>query len=414
METEVKEFDLNRHMARLLLKEPFFAALSRTIDKFASRAIPTAGVRVNPSTAQFELIYNPDFFATLEDSHKAGVLKHEFYHLIFEHVTGRLPEEGMGPKWNICTDLAINTHLQGELPDMCLMPGQPETLWAELPHGKAAEWYMANIVWPEPEGGNGGKGRGKGRGDGEGDDAGGGGNQPDDGQGQSGVGTHDEWQNIPDHIKEIAKERLKGTVKKAAQEASTKGWGTVSSDCRQEIMERLKTYVDWRKVLRYFIKVSQKANKRSSMKSINRRYPYIHPGRKTSRQAKIAISIDQSGSVSNEMLNAFFNELNKLAGLAEFTVVPFDSKVAEDKIYVWKKGETKKWERVLYGGTCFDAPTAWVNEHSFDGHIVLTDLCAPKPKPSRCQRMWMTTKYHAEHPYFKTSERVIAIECEGS
>ena len=53
------DFDLNRHMARLLLKEPFFAALSRTIDKIPTKAIPTAGVRINPSTAQFELMYNP-------------------------------------------------------------------------------------------------------------------------------------------------------------------------------------------------------------------------------------------------------------------------------------------------------------------------------------------------------------------
>ena len=146
------------------------------------------------------------------------------------------------------------------------------------------------------------------------------------------------------------------------------------------------------------------------MKRINRRYAYIHPGRKVNRQAKIAISVDQSGSVDNNMLAAFFTELNKLSSLAEFTVIPFDTDVGEDKVFVWKKGETRKWERVMCGGTCFDAPTAYVNDRDFDGHIVLTDLCAPKPKASRCQRMWMTTAYYAKHPYFQTNERVIAIE----
>ena len=57
-----KEFDLNTHTARLLLDEPFFAAISRRIDKRASNAIPTAGVMVNPDTAQFEMLYNPKFF----------------------------------------------------------------------------------------------------------------------------------------------------------------------------------------------------------------------------------------------------------------------------------------------------------------------------------------------------------------
>ena len=110
------------------------------------------------------------------------------------------------------------------------------------------------------------------------------------------------------------------------------------------------------------------------------------------------------------MLASFFSELNKLAEIAEFTVVPFDTVVAEDKVYVWKKGKTQKTERVMCGGTCFNAPTKYVNKHSFDGHIVLTDMMAPKPIASMCQRMWMTTKEHATRPYFQTSERVIAID----
>ncbi len=40
-------FDLNKHVHRLLMDEPFFAALSRRIDKRIDKSIPTAGVRVN-------------------------------------------------------------------------------------------------------------------------------------------------------------------------------------------------------------------------------------------------------------------------------------------------------------------------------------------------------------------------------
>ena len=64
-----KPFNLNMHTARLLMREPFFAALSRRIDKVATTAVPTAGVRVNKDRAQFELFYNPDFFASLSDDH---------------------------------------------------------------------------------------------------------------------------------------------------------------------------------------------------------------------------------------------------------------------------------------------------------------------------------------------------------
>ena len=54
------------------------------------------------------------------------------------------------------------------------------------------------------------------------------------------------------------------------------------------------------------------------------------------------------------MLAAFFAELNNLAKLAEFTVVPFDTQVDASKVYVWKKGKSQAAERVMCGGTDFD------------------------------------------------------------
>ena len=409
-ETDAPAFDLNMHTARLLMREPFFAALSRRIDKRSTKAIPTAGVKVDKDTGKFVMYYNPDFFAKLPDVQKLGVLKHEFYHLIFEHVTGRMPTDGMSKEWNIATDLAINSHLLNELPEMCCLPGQGP--FADLPVGKSAEWYFANL--PEDPGqGEEGEGEGQGGGEGQGEGDG-------DGQSQSGQGGYDSfddhsgWGEVDQATKDLAKERLKDAMKKAADEASkSNSWGTVSSEVRKEIMERLTPRVDWKKVLRYFVKTTQRSSRNSTVKRLNRRYPRIHAGKKIQRQARIAISIDQSGSVSDAMLAAFFTELNTLAALAEFTVVPFDTEVAEDKVYTWKKGQTQTWERVMCGGTCFDAPTRYVNEQGFDGHIVLTDMMAPKPIKSDCQRMWMTTKAYADRPYFQTNERVIAIDCEG-
>ena len=136
----------------------------------------------------------------------------------------------------------------------------------------------------------------------------------------------------------------------------------------------------------------------------------MHAGKKTNRQANVAISIDQSGSVSTDMLEAFFGELQKLSTIATFTVIPFDTEVDEGLVYEWKKGSKHECKRVKYGGTCFNAPTEYVNKNNFDGHIILTDMEAPKPMASRCQRLWMTDTYHAKRPYFSTSEKIIAIE----
>lgn len=384
----VPTFDMHKYAAKLLLQEPFFAALSRRIDKRVSTQIPTAGVRVNEDTGAYEMLYNPEFFGKLSEVERLGVLKHELYHLIFEHCSKRMPEGKMSKTWNVATDLAINSHLMDELPDVALFPNRGD--FEGWPVGESAEWYYKKLK-------DEGHGEGEGEGEGQASDS------FDDHSGWGGEGT----------TQEIAAEKMKETIKKAAEEAAkSNSWGSVSQSMRQWIKENVETRVDWKKVLRNFVKASVRANKQSSIKKINRRYPYIHSGKKTSRLANIAVSIDQSGSVSDSMLAAFYAELDKLATLAAFTVVPFDTNVAEDKVYVWKKGERRKHERVLSGGTCFDAPTKWVNERNFDGHIVLTDMCAPKPVNSKCQRMWMTTKQYASYKYFEpnSNERVIAID----
>ena len=380
-------FNLNMHAARLLMREPFFAALSRRIDKTPTTAIPTAGVRVNPERAQFELLYNPEFMGALSDEHKLGVLMHEFYHIIFDP----------GPMMP-----------SGEPMKGCL-PG--EGPFADLPSGKSYEWYLQALKDMQDEQGEGGEGDGGGEGQpGEGSGSG----QPGDGDpfgGADSFDDHDGFGEGDSTTTEIAKERLKDTLKKAAEEAEkSRNWGSVSSGMRQDILDRIQTKIDWRKVLRYFVKTSQRSDKRSTPRRLNKRYPRVHPGKRVTRHAKIAISIDQSGSVDDGMLATFFSELNKLAEIAEFTVIPFDSSVGEDKIFVWKKGQRCKTERVMCGGTCFNAPTKYVNKHAFDGHIILTDLCAPKPIASKCQRMWMTTQAYAARPYFQTNERVIAID----
>ena len=297
-EKPVPHFDMNKYAAKLLLQEPFFAALSRRIDKRESRAIPTAGVRVNPDTGAYEMLYNPEFFGNLSEVERLGVLKHELYHLIFEHCSKRMPEGKMSKTWNVATDLAINSHLMNELPEVALFPGKGE--YEGWPEGESAEWYYNKL-----------------KAEGKDEDQNGQGN----GDGADSFDDHSGW-GSDSQEQEIAAEKMKETIKKAAEEAAkSNNWGSVSSKMKQWIKDNVESKIDWRKVLRSFVKASVKADKMSSIKKINRRYPYIHSGKKTSRLANIAVSIDQSGSVSDSMLSAFYAELDKLASIASFTVI---------------------------------------------------------------------------------------------
>lgn len=383
----IEEFDLEYHIYSLLEKDPFFAAISRHVQKVKNKNIPTAGVRISKD-GNYEMAYNPEFFAKLPKHQRLGVLKHEFYHLVLEHVTTRLPDNKMTKDWNIATDLAINGLIPDEIPEFGCIPGRGP--FAKYPAGQTAEWYYSRIKEDRQNG-----------------------NDPSDGS--DSMDDHEGWGEgegeIDPEVKELAKQRLREMMRDAAKEAEkTNNWGNMPMDIRRDILDRINPRVNWRSVLRYFIKTSQRANRSHTVKRLNKRYPYVHAGVKVERRAKIAISIDQSGSVSDEMLAKFFSELNNLSKLAEFTVVPFDTRVEDKLVYAWKKGSHKKPERVMSGGTDFNAPTKYVNEHQFDGHIVLTDMCAEKPGPSKCQRMWMTDKNCASHQYFTTTERVIVID----
>jgi len=399
----MNEFNLSEHIYRLLAEEPFFAAFSRRVNKKASSNIPTAGVRVDPESHQFEMLYNPDFFSKLSDRHIVGVLKHEFYHIIMEHLTIRRPDGALKKIDNIAMDLAINSYLHDELPNEKspgpeMSSGNPmvgcfpgEGMFADLPKYQTYEWYLEALKDMAEE--------------------------------ENFKKALEDSDSIDDHgdfgksensgaSSDIAKQRLKQMLAEAASEAnsSNRGWGSMHHSMRQKIEKLTTGSIDWRKVLRYFIKTSERADRRSTPRRINRRFPKIHPGKRIRRQASIAVSIDQSGSVDDGMLTLFFAELNKLSELATFTIIPFDTEVDESLVYTWKKGEKRAWERVMCGGTDFNPPTKYVNEKAFDGHIILTDMMAPKPISSRCQRMRMTTEEYANNPYFSTSERVIAIK----
>ena len=296
---------------------------------------------------------------------------------------------------NIAMDLAINSleDMRRDCLDFALYPGRaPYQNISRL--GMSAEWY-ANKLLDENEGGPGegqpGEGQPGGGQPGAGDD-----NPGHDHHGFNGEGLTDE--EIEEM--EFAAGKLQDAVNKAIQECDNgdeqggpAGWGSVSSRMRARIIKANSRTLelDPQQVWNSFCKASQVADKKVSITRRSRRLPGKKFGRRVNRRAHIYVSVDQSGSVSDQLLQKAYEFMEGAAKFATFTVVPFDHQVFEEKIFVWKRGEKRRRERVLYGGTDFNAPTRYVNgQADADGHIVITDMCAPAPIRSNCQRMWLT------------------------
>jgi predicted metal-dependent peptidase len=484
------DYNLDRHLIAFLQDSPFFAELSRYIRKVPTMDLPTAGVAFDPQYDDITLYWNPEFFASLSDAEVRGVLVHEFYHLIFQHLSTR--RKSPAKMWNVGTDLAINSIIvSGEgknyaLPEGGLVPGKfpvPKgeqaltkeqkaampmaALIESFPHSQASEWYFDRLKekaeeiqqqmkddcpvhgsgMPSPgkggggaddpqnnpnksDGGNqpddsssnpGGKDEGQDKGQGDHEHGDGGHKHGDHGQqctcGEDWLDSMDDhsgWEQIPEEMQEKVRGQISNIVDKAVKtaDAQANGWGNIPANLREDIRKSVSRAVDWRNVLRQFIGSLERGNKTSSMKRINKRYPYIHPGSKRGYTAKLLIAVDQSGSVSNEMLSLFFGELAALTKRVSVTILPFDYTVADKDMVEWKKGTNPDIKRVRTGGTDFEAPTRFANDPKnrgrWDGMLILTDGECAKPSASRIKRGWVLAPNHKLH--FTTDEISISLD----
>ena len=107
--------------------------------------------------------------------------------------------------------------------------------------------------------------------------------------------------------KQIVEGKIKEVVGNAVKKAdSSNSWGSVSGETRLILRKMFSKSVDWKKVLHSFCGKRQRANKASTHRRLNRKYPYIHPGKHRSHTSNLVVYIDQSGSVSDVDIELFF------------------------------------------------------------------------------------------------------------
>lgn len=447
-QAEIDAFDLSPHLIRLLWDEPFFSNVLRGIEKIKTDRIPTAGVSAQGGDVRFW--WNPEFLAGLNPEEVKGLLKHECYHLIFEHTTTRKHEPHI--IWNYATDLAINSLIdESELPEGGLIPGkafkalseeQVEQMGekaaaryakvsekiASFPKNKHSEWYFAELMKdPEVkeaiESGEkmGGKSLAQALADGDVEIDEDGNLVDKDGNPVTIVpGTSDEHGEWGEGLTEEQRELVNGKIKQALENAvkdcdSKNSWGSVGADMRSKLREMITNEIPWQSVLKQFCGMSRRADRASSIRRINRKYAGIHPGQYRDYKASIAVYLDQSGSVSDSDLELLAGELSGLAKRVEFTLFNFDTSVDEKSERTLKKGRSVRLERTRCGGTDFRCVQDHANKNAgrFDGYLVLTDGYAPNPGgANRLKRGWVIVP--TGQLQFSKSNRDFLIQMKNS
>jgi predicted metal-dependent peptidase len=225
---------------------------------------------------------------------------------------------------------------------------------------------------------------------------------------------HSGWDDIPEEQREYVEGKVRAIVESAVQAADqqSNGWGNIPANIRDEIRRSISTIIPWQAVLKQFVGTLNPGGRTTSIKRINRRYPYIHPGVKRARAPKLLIAIDESGSVGNEMLQMFFGELSTLTRKMDITLVPFDCDCRVEDCTEWRRGQPAPVAREKCGGTSFDAPTRMANDPKnrgrWDGMLIMTDGECSEPGPSRMKRGWVLGK--GQKLYFDSNELQIFLD----
>jgi predicted metal-dependent peptidase len=394
---KLKNFDLSRYLIGLISYEPFYSRILRSVNKVETESIQTAGV--STTVDKITLFWNRKFLASLDDKKVIGVLKHECLHLLYDHTTFRKRDPHI--IWNYATDLSINTLLnQDELPEGGLIPGvkfeelsnekmskmTPEQiarynniseLIGNLPPEKSADWYFEKLMNDDTIKDMIEKGE----------------QQLNELKELLGkMDDHEAWGEMSDDEREQISQKIKEIIKDANIECQTKNsWGSVHQSIQKEIRRLLYKEISWKDVLKRFIGFSSRNERTQTVTRLNRKYPGVHAGIMKEYKPKIAVYIDESGSVDDSSLEKFFSELHNLSNFCDFSLFKFDTNVDDSTRLEFKKGKKHNLNRQCTGGTDFNAPTVHANKtrNEFDGMIIMTDGDAPKPVSSRIRRCWV-------------------------
>ena len=321
----------------LLLRHPFFGNMATRLKiQDASEWCKTA------ATDGRHLFYNREFFGGLTTKQVEFVVAHEILHNVFDHM-GR--NEGRDRQiFNIAADYCVNGQLVrdhiGEQPPEIKIFHDPQH------YNKSAEQVYDEIFEKYDE-----------------DELKALGQLLDD---------HIDWEKDGDGRPAYSKDELKqirDEIREATmQAANAAGAGNTPANVARMIKELTEPKMNWRELLRQQIQSTIKTD--YSFSRPNRKGWHtgaILPGMKFDETIDIAVSLDMSGSITDEMSMDFITELKGIMDeYKDYNIKLwcFDTKVYNEQDFDGYSGEDiLSYEIMGGGGTDFMCNWAYMKEN---------------------------------------------------
>ena len=347
----------------LLLKAPFFGNLATRLKlENADEWCATA------ATDGRKFYYNSEFLAKMPQKQLEFLMGHEVLHCVYDHMGRRGDRDAR--LFNIAADYCVNQDLLDQkigekipvgLYDPKYKGWSSEEVYDDLFKNakKISIDDLEKMLLDEHLDGEGD--------DGEGDE----GNTPGDGSGDGGDGgapggkkgkrpslTEEEKKQIRDEIKEA--------VMAAAQTA--KSAGDLPAGVRRMIKDLTAPQLSWRELLPQAIQSAVKYDytwQRASRKGWD--MDAVMPGSDFDKDVDVCVSIDASGSMSDDMLKDILSEVKGI--MESYTTFrlhlwSFDTEVYNATVFTPENlDDIMSWEVGGGGGTDFEANWEFMKEH---------------------------------------------------
>jgi predicted metal-dependent peptidase len=362
---------ITKARAALVQSQPFFASLALKLALVEDATIKTM------ETDGVSLFYSPEWVDALPMPQAIGVVAHEVMHPACSHHTRRGARD---PKlWNMAADYAINPLLLEsgfELP--------PGLLVDQRFAGMGADEIYRILEGEQPPEEPGGGGAGPGS-----SDPGGCGGVRD-----APAGPGNEVPSPADIT--AAEQEWIISVTQAAQAA--KAQGNLPPHLQRLAEAARKPASDWRELLRRFVKATTAED--FTWTPPNRRYIsaglYL-PSLRSEKLGAVAVVIDTSGSIDQEALALFADELTSILEEARPSAVHviYCGNTVDRVDTVTPDELPLRLEAAGGGGTDFRPPFDWLDDQGIEPAclVYLTDLvCFRFPPEPSFPVLWASTK----------------------
>lgn len=354
-------------LLKLLIKNPFYGYLASRMTIRESYDINKIRVTVIPNLV---LSFNPDWLITLNDNEKIGAVLHELMHIVLLHPFRR--GDRQPALWAVACDIAVNQYINEEYirDDSVTLDIISREIKAQLPAFESSEYYYSILEGLEVKLSLGGSDR------------------------DVLIVLESDRDLTADIIEDQETSPAQLSALKSEVVSSMENSGS-NEEMSGELVQVMNTLyheyqVNWKAILKRFLSTRGKVNKRKSYKRVSRRFDFL-PGNIRSKGVEALVALDESGSMSDDLINIYIKELkeiNRITGVS-IKVVRFDTECSEP---VSLSEYIKNTDRERRGGTDFRPVFELAEKMKMPLVIIFTDGEGDAPVSVNQKVLWLLTK----------------------